>query len=142
MTTDDTEGPRERYPREQVLRETMLYLATPEDLAALFRLGDMMNLYLVEYHTDGLTMRDGLVAVAKDLRHLAGYLTETAEMVPHEGAEGRSGRTLTTVATNFARKLGRIAGWLEWELGVAAAEEARTASDPARGGCGAPSRVG
>jgi hypothetical protein len=43
---------------QQVLRETLLYRATPEDLAALFRLGDMMNLYLLEYQADGLTMRN------------------------------------------------------------------------------------
>jgi hypothetical protein len=37
-------------------------------------LGDMMHLHLLEYRADGLRMRSALVAVAKDVRHLEGYL--------------------------------------------------------------------
>jgi hypothetical protein len=131
MTTDDPVVPRQRFPTQQVLRETMLYRATPEDLAALSRLGDMMNLYLVEYYADGLTMREALVAVAKDVRHLEGYLREIAHGMPHQGRKGRSGKTLAAVARDLAKKLGGIAKWFEGELGISAAQrEKRAAIDP------------
>jgi hypothetical protein len=51
MTTKTAKGrPRRRFPTTVALRETLLYRATPEDLAALVRLGDMLNLYLGEYY--------------------------------------------------------------------------------------------
>jgi hypothetical protein len=92
----------------------------------------MLNFYVEEYHIEERTMRMALVAVSRDMRHLQGYLDETAEMVSSEDDEGRSGKTLTLVARAFARKLGQIAGWLEWELGVSPAPtERRAAPDPA-----------
>jgi hypothetical protein len=133
VTTDDpAEAPRQRFPTQQVLRETLLYRATPEDLAVLLRLGDIMNLHLLEYPARGLTMRDALVAVAKDVRHLEGYLTEIAHRMTPEGMEGRSGQTLTVVARSLAGKLGGIAEWFEGELGVSAAQK-RATLEPAEG---------
>jgi hypothetical protein len=73
-----------------------------------------------------------LVAVAKDVRHLEGYLTEIAGTMIPEGIEGRSGQTLTVVARSLAGRLSGIAEWFEGELGVPAAQK-RAAVDPAEG---------
>jgi hypothetical protein len=131
MTTETAKGrPPRRFPTIEALRETLLYRATPEDLAALVRLGDMMNLYLIEYHAEGLTMRDALLAVAKDVRHLEGYLKEIAYRKPPDGMKGRSGKTLTVVARDLARKLGEIAESFEEEMGKPAPQK-RIRIDPA-----------
>ena len=119
MTAEEDDDPPPGGPLDQALRETMLRRASPQDRKALIRVAWMLFSYLLEQREDDERggMRDALIAACRDVRHVEGFLIETAEEYRDDGLVGNSGRELVTFARALARRLGRIAEAMERELG-------------------------
>ena len=57
---------------------------------------------------------------------------ETAEVYESNNETGTSGIVLSELAKSYARELSRVAGWLDWHLGISPSPtEERSATDPA-----------
>ena len=136
MTSDDDETILDG-PRERVFRETLLYRATPADRAALSRLARMMFEYVDAHEPERqgeghVGLRDALLAASRDIRSLRDYLVEAAKVYVSNKERGHSGIALSALASSYAKKLGRLADWLDWQLGVSPfPREKRAATDPA-----------
>jgi hypothetical protein len=127
----------EEGPLEQTFRETMLRFVRAEDRVALVRVGRMLLSYVLDVRADlevlgdgGSPLRTALRAAARDVRHLASYFGEVAEVHREEEAPGTSAAPLAEVARRCGEELSRIADRVEAELGALPPSHAEPSSNP------------
>jgi hypothetical protein len=132
MTTDEDDDSPPGGPLDQALRETMLRRASPRDRKALIRVAWMLFSYLLEQREDEDSggMREALLAAGRDVRHLAGFLLETAEVYQEDGLVGNFGKDLVMFVRTQARRLGRIADALEVAVDFSFGDQAEARDHP------------